>query len=96
MYNKKISNKDCIDILDSIKKNHDAEIGINWLVIEDAIYQHIEQNKELLNLEMLIDKYDYFDKDGYIIGSLKNIKNLDEHSKEQLKIDFKECFYKVK
>jgi len=34
-------------ILDSLEYYHDAELGINWLVIENYIQQHIDQKKEL-------------------------------------------------
>jgi hypothetical protein len=32
-------------ILDSLEYYHDAELGINWLVIENYIQQHIDKKK---------------------------------------------------
>lgn len=34
----------CCIVLDFLKKNHDAEIGINWDVIKNAIENLDEQN----------------------------------------------------
>lgn len=34
--------EDAIEVLDSVIKNHDAEYGLNWDIIEGAIHHHVE------------------------------------------------------
>lgn len=40
-----ISYDDAIEILQSIADRFDANIGVNWLVIENAIQHYIESSK---------------------------------------------------
>jgi hypothetical protein len=47
--NIELTEQEADKILDSIEYYHDAELGINWLVIENYIQQHIDEKQELKN-----------------------------------------------
>jgi len=42
----KLTENEADKILDQLLRLHDAELGINWLVIENYIQEHIDEKKE--------------------------------------------------
>lgn len=40
-----LSERDCREILDSIKRTHDASIGVNWEVIDSHIEKFLAERK---------------------------------------------------
>ena len=45
----KLTEKEADNILDQLYRLHDADLGINWLVIENYIEQYIDEKQELKN-----------------------------------------------
>ncbi len=45
----KLTEKEADEILDQLYRLHDADLGINWLVIENYIEQYIDEKQELKN-----------------------------------------------
>tara|TARA_R110000868_G_scaffold187100_1_gene429612 strand:- start:20 stop:235 length:216 start_codon:yes stop_codon:yes gene_type:complete len=48
----KLTDQEADEILDQMERFHDAQIGINWGVIEIYIEQHQEEKKSLLNKQL--------------------------------------------
>ena len=44
-----LTEKEADGILEKLEYYHDAELGINWLVIESYIEQYIDEKQELKN-----------------------------------------------
>jgi hypothetical protein len=47
-----LTDQEADEILEQMVRFHDAEIGINWGVIEIYIEQHQEEKKSLLNKQL--------------------------------------------
>lgn len=47
-----LTDQEADEILDQMERFHDAELGINWGVIEIYIEQHQEEKKSLLNKQL--------------------------------------------
>ena len=48
----KLTDQEADEILDQMERFHDAQIGINWGVIEIYIEEHQEEKKSLLNKQL--------------------------------------------
>lgn len=48
----KLTEQEADEILEQMERFHDAEIGINWGVLEIYIEQHQEEKKSLLNKQL--------------------------------------------
>jgi hypothetical protein len=43
-YSVRLSDKDCIEIMEGIDRTHDADIGVNWDTIDIHVYEYLKQN----------------------------------------------------